>query len=230
MQTPQIIAHRGVWKNSDLPQNSIAALQKSKELNCDGCELDVHLTADGVVVVNHDHDFYGLPIEESTYTTLKAIKHLNGETIPTLEEFLAHASLPLFLEIKASRISMRRSLELAERVLAIVDKSTFTGTIHYISFLEEVLTKVLSQNPAATVSLLNGKLNPAQIKANGWQGFDYHVEVLRKNPQWISEARGLGLLSNVWTVNDAENMRYFLDSGIDFISTDEPEALIELRG
>ena len=230
MATTQIIAHRGAWKRTDLPQNSIAALQKSKELNCDGCELDVHLTADGVVVVNHDHDFYGLSIEESTYTTLKAIKHLNDETIPTLENFLAHASLPLFLEIKASRISMRRSLELAERVLTIVDKSTFTGTIHYISFLEEVLIKVLSLNPAATVSLLNGKLAPAQIKSNGWQGFDYHVDILRKNPRWISEARELELLSNVWTVNDAENMRYFLDSGIDFISTDEPEALIELRG
>jgi glycerophosphoryl diester phosphodiesterase len=230
MQTPKIIAHRGVWKNSGLPQNSIAALKRSKELGCDGCELDVHLTADGVVVVNHDHDFYGTSIEESTYTALRSIKHPNGETIPTLEEFLAHAFLPLILEIKASAIDLQRSLELTKQTVAIVKKSTFKEPLRYISFSEEVLAKVLLEDSCATVFLLNGKLTPAQIKENGWQGLAYNTKVLRENPNWIAEAKQLELVTNVWTVNDVGNMRWFLDSGIDYIYTDEPENLLELRG
>lgn len=229
MQTSKIIAHRGAWKKSGLPQNSIASLLKAQDLGCDGSELDVHLTADDIVVVNHDHDFYGIPIEDSTYTQLCSVKHPNGETIPTLAEFLPHASIPLFLEIKASVIDIQRSLELTAQTVAIVQKSTFSENVHYISFQEEVLSKVLSEDSSATVSLLNGRLSPAQIQANGWQGLDYHFDVLRKNPQWISEARELGLLTNVWTVNDAENMRWFLNAGVDFISTDEPELLIEIN-
>jgi glycerophosphoryl diester phosphodiesterase len=228
MQTPKIIAHRGVWKNSGLPQNSIAALKKSEELNCDGCELDVHLTADGVVVVNHDRDFYGTLIEESTYTQLCSIKHPNGEPIPTLEEFLSHASLPLILEIKASMIDLQRSLELTKQTVAIVKKSTFKESLSYISFSEDVLAKVLLEDSSATVFLLNGKLVPVQIKDNGWQGLAYNTMVLRENPNWIAEAKQLGLVTNVWTVNDVENMRWFLDSGIDFIYTDEPEMAMDL--
>jgi glycerophosphoryl diester phosphodiesterase len=229
MPIPKIIAHRGVWKNSGLPQNSIAALKKSKELGCDGCELDVHLTADGVVVVNHDHDFYGTPIEESTHNELCATKHPNGEMIPTLEEFLAKATIPLFLEIKASMISIERSLELTQLTVATVNKSTFNQPVHYISFSEEVLSEVLLENVSATVSLLNGTLKPSQIKSRGWHGLDYYVEVFRKNPQWMAEAHKLGLLTNVWTVNDAENMHWFLEAGVDFISTDEPEILIHQK-
>lgn len=228
MQTPKIIAHRGAWKKSHLPQNSIAALKKSEELGCDGCELDAHLTADGVVVVNHDHDFYGTPIEESTYTELCSIKHPNGETIPTLDEFLSHASVPLVLEIKASLISVQRSLELTTQTVATVKKSTFKESLSYISFNKEILKKVLLEDSSATVFLLNGKLTPAQLKENGWHGLAYNTKVLRENPQWITEAQQLSLVTNVWTVNDAENMRWFLDSGIDFIYTDEPELLSEI--
>lgn len=228
MQTSKIIAHRGAWKKAGLPQNSIASLLKAQDLGCDGSELDVHLTADGVVVVNHDHDFYGIPIEQSTYTKLRSVKHSNGETIPTLEEFLSHASIPLFLEIKASVVDIQRALELTEKTIATIKESTFKEQVHYISFQEEILTKVLLEDPTATVSLLHGKMSPAQIKANGWQGLDYHIDVLRKNPQWISEARDLGLLTNVWTVNDAENMRWFLAANVEFISTDEPEMLMEI--
>jgi glycerophosphoryl diester phosphodiesterase len=228
MQSPKIIAHRGAWKKSGLPQNSIAALKKSEESGCDGCELDVHLTADGVVVVNHDHDFHGTPIEESTYPELCSIKHSNGETIPTLEEFLSHASIPLFLEIKASLISVQRSLELTTQTVATVKKSTFKESLSYISFNEEILKKVLLEDSSATVFLLNGKLTPAQLKENVWHGLAYNTKVLRANPHWITEAQQLSLVTNVWTVNDVENMRWFLDSGIDFIYTDEPELLFKI--
>src|ERR1700761_1122380 len=46
------IAHRGgagLW-----PENSLPAFEHAAALGCDGAELDVMLTADGVVVVHHD--------------------------------------------------------------------------------------------------------------------------------------------------------------------------------
>ena len=69
-----VIAHRGAWKQKSLPQNSIASLQEAINLKCRGSEFDVHLTADDVLVVNHDHLFYGLDIEKSTYKMLLSKK------------------------------------------------------------------------------------------------------------------------------------------------------------
>ena len=46
------IAHRGGAKLR--PENTLAAFGHAVELGCDGAELDVQLSADGVVVVHHD--------------------------------------------------------------------------------------------------------------------------------------------------------------------------------
>src|SRR5579864_8965133 len=45
------IAHRGGGLR---PENTLAAFRHAVALGCDGAELDVQLSADGVVVVHHD--------------------------------------------------------------------------------------------------------------------------------------------------------------------------------
>ena len=80
----KIIAHRGAWKANGLPQNSIASLREAVRLGCEGSEFDVWMTADEVLVVNHDHDFQGMDIETSTYEQLLSKTLPIGEKIPTL--------------------------------------------------------------------------------------------------------------------------------------------------
>ena len=41
----------------------------------------------------------------------------------------------------------------------------------------------------------------------------------------MKQAHELGLGVNVWTVDSEEDMRYFIDLGVDFITTDYPERL-----
>ena len=43
-QSTKVIAHRGAWKEFNLPENSIASLEKAIELKCDGAEFDVRRT------------------------------------------------------------------------------------------------------------------------------------------------------------------------------------------
>ena len=52
MTTPTIIAHRGA--SGLAPENTLAAFRKAIALDADGIEFDLHLTADGAVVVHHD--------------------------------------------------------------------------------------------------------------------------------------------------------------------------------
>ena len=70
----KIIAHRGAWKEFNLPENSIAALQKAIALNCYGSEFDVRRTKDGVLVVNHDPTYFNDTIENHNYENLNKTK------------------------------------------------------------------------------------------------------------------------------------------------------------
>ena len=50
----------------------------------------------------------------------------------------------------------------------------------------------------------------------------------QKYPKWISEAHDLGMTINAWTVNEKADMQWLIDQKADFITTNEPEILIEI--
>ncbi len=232
LQAQQLIAHRGAWKNTHTPQNSIASLQEAIKLNSYGSEFDVHLTKDDILVVNHDHDFYGIEIEESTYADLLAKKHPNGEAIPKLADFLKAGAkqkkTKFILELKTSKISKERTLQAAEATYKMVKKLGLQKQVEYIAFDYDACKKFVALDPKAKVYYLTGDISPAQVKADGLAGIDYHYSLYKKNPTWIKDAHNLGLKVNAWTVNQEADMQELIDQKVDFISTDEPELLNKL--
>ena len=54
---PHILSHRGFYTNPKVDENSIDALREAQRLHHDmgleACEFDVHMTADGELVVRH---------------------------------------------------------------------------------------------------------------------------------------------------------------------------------
>ncbi|WP_137403496.1 glycerophosphodiester phosphodiesterase [Echinicola rosea] len=228
----KIIAHRGAWKNLDLPQNSLASLERAVELGCEGSEFDVWMTADSVLVVNHDADFEGLIIEESTYEQLLSKKHNNGESIATVEEYLKkgmeQTTTKLIFEIKPSKISTERSEYIAEKSVRTVQDLNAEKWVDYITFSYEGGLRAIALDPTANVAYLSGDKSPAALKDAGFFGFDYNIKLLRQKPEWIKEAQALGLTVNAWTVNNKEDMQWLLQQNVDFITTDEPEMLFNL--
>ncbi|MFC5624215.1 glycerophosphodiester phosphodiesterase [Algoriphagus winogradskyi] len=228
----KVIAHRGAWKAQAHPQNSLASLKEAVKLGCEGSEFDVWMTSDGVLVVNHDADFEGMEIETSTYKDLLTIKHENGEKLSTVEEYLKagkkQKGTKLIFEIKPSKISVERSIEVAEKSVLAVKKMKAQKWVDYITFSYEGGLKAIEMDPNANVAYLTGDKTPAELKEAGFFGFDYNINLLKKNPQWIKEAQDLGLTVNAWTVNSAEDLNWFLDQNPDFITTDEPELLFKL--
>jgi len=228
----EMIAHRGSWKNTEVPQNSIASLQKAVEQKAWGAEFDVHLTKDDVLVVNHDQDFYGIDIATATYTELLAKKHPNGEKIPTAEEYLKEGlkqqETKLIYELKTNRLGAERTLKSVELTMELIDRLQAQGQVEYIAFSYDACLKLLELDPQAKVHYLNGDKNPQEIKEAGLAGLDYHLSVYKQHPEWLGQAKALGIKTNVWTVNREEDMQYFIDRNIDYITTDEPELLNRL--
>ncbi|WP_028296788.1 glycerophosphodiester phosphodiesterase [Olivibacter sitiensis] len=233
--TTKVIAHRGAWKTEGLPQNSLASLNRAIELGCYGSEFDVHLTKDDVLVVNHDHDFYGLEIEESTYEQLLSKSHPNGEKIPTAEAYikegLKQKNTKLIYELKTSRKGKDRTLEAARKSIELVKNLGAKELIEYICFDFDAGELIKTLDSEAEVSYLNGDKTPAEAKKAGYSGIDYHFSLFDKNPEWLGEAQKIGLTVNSWTVNKIEDIKKLIEQRIDFITTDEPElALRELKG
>lgn len=224
-----VIAHRGAWKTQNLPENSIASLKEAIRLGCHGSEFDVQFTADSVAVVNHNADFFGKDIASSTYQELLAFKKLsNGESIPTLAEYikagLNQRKTKLILEIKPQKTKAREEA-LAKKVIETVNELNAAPWIEYISFSHFICSNLIANVPGAKVSYLNGELDPAALKAQGFYGLDYHFSVFDKNTDWIKQAHELGLVVNVWTVNAEKDMEKFLAAKAENITTNEPELL-----
>jgi len=228
----KVIAHRGAWKNTKVPENSIAALQKAIDLGCQGSEFDVQLSYDSVFFVNHDPDYKGKIIDRTMSSDLSEIKLENGESLPLLKEYLQTGmkqnKTKLILEIKPTNHSKQRVDLLARKAIELVTENQAQAWVEYISFDFELCKALLKYDPFCKVAYLNGDKSPKELHDAGLYGLDYHHRVFKKNPDWIKQSLDLGLTVNTWTVNDKETMQWFLDRDVSFITTNEPELLLEM--
>jgi len=222
---PQVIAHRGYWKTSGSAQNSVAALAKAQQLDIYGSEFDVWITADEVVVLNHDPTINGIRIENATYNDLKNITLSNGEKIPTLADYLEQGkkdpSTKLIMEIKTHSNKTNNDRAVATSVQMVKD-ANMTDQVEYIAFSIDVCKKVVELQPGAIVAYLMGDRSPQDLFNMGIKGIDYNISAIRNHKSWITEAHDLGMTVNVWTVNSESDLQEVIDYGVDYITTDEP--------
>lgn len=227
----KVVAHRGAWKHYDVHQNSLGALHKAIELGCEASEFDVWLSKDNRVVLNHDHEINGLIVEETNLSKMQEIILESGEVMATLEEYLdcikAQNKTRLVLEIK-SRDNNKRALALVDSAVNIVHQLKAQAWVDYISFDYDALMRIKALDASAHIAYL-GANRPLDLqKVEGMSGIDYHFSQFDKIERLYDRARALGLTINIWTVNDELMMKDLLQTGVDFITTDEPEILLEL--
>ena len=227
---PKVIAHRGYWTAPESAQNSLASFTKADAVGVYGSEIDVWLTADDKLIVNHDRVYKGTDVnmEKSTAKEITAIVLPNGENIPTFDAYLKLvASKPdtrLILEMKSLSDYNREDLA-AEKIVRELKKYKVLERTDIIAFSINACLAFKKLLPDTRIYYLNGDLPPKSIKKLGLAGIDYSMGVLRKHPQWVKEAHELGLEVNVWTVDSEEDMKYFIGLGVDYITTDYPERL-----
>lgn len=101
-----IVGHRGV--RALLPENTLISFQKAIDLGLNGIETDIHMTADGQLVLHHDATLERTTngsgnIEEYSYKELRELdagikfsEEFSGQHIPRLEELLEIIDNPAF--------------------------------------------------------------------------------------------------------------------------------------
>ena len=171
-------AHRGFHDKPHIPENSMAAFRRAKEHGFP-VELDVHLIADGSLVIFHDADLMretGVEgrIEDCDLSSLSRLR-LEGteEHIPTFDEVLdlfEDSGLPLLIELKVARSNYKK---LTEAVCRRLD--TYRGAFVIESFDPRALMQLRRIRP----DFIRGQL--AQNFFRHREGVPYYQAVLLTN-------------------------------------------------
>lgn len=228
-----IVAHRGFWncEEAGYAKNSIAALRCAQEAGFWGSEFDVNITSDSVLVVYHDGEIDGKKFETNPYSEFKDFKIANGETIPTIDEFLAQAKkypeTKLVYELKPQSNQATEDTFVNLAVANLAENGLLNpDRVMFISFSRHMCQRLAEMLPGYTVQFLGSSFDPQQLNELGINGVDYNHEVFVKNPKWYRMARKNGMSVNAWTVNKEEDMVRMIKLGVDQITTDYP---LELR-
>ena len=231
----KILAHRGnasTGSEFTTDENTLDALCRAQELNFDGVEFDVHLTADNQLVIRHDNKINSeLSCQGSTFEQIRAHVLPFGQQIPTLREWLEQAKktpeIKQLLELKMHK--GERNNELITACLEILRELDMVDQMYMLSFDAAILDEVLSQEPNMKVVLnssnLHHSLTPEQVYAKGYHAVSYNINVILNHTEWIEQFRNYGIETFLWMVNTPYTYNIAKDLGFTWVTTDFYDAI-----
>lgn len=225
-------AHRGA--SSLAVQNTVPAFEKARELGARNYELDVHLTADGQLVVHHDYslrDTAGVneSIVSLTASQLKQIPLLNkfsGEPVfvPLLDEILpilAPDLETLNIEIKNDD-NCYPGIE-KQLLLCLQKCPQMLPKILFSSFDYDTLARLRALSKSARIGQLTRAFDVSQ--ALSLQAQSVHMNHTRLSPEIIECCHEHQLKIYCYTVNHRELAAQLETAGVDGIFTDYIQGL-----
>lgn len=238
---PLNFAHRGA--SHAAPENTLAAFSLAMELGADGIELDVQLSKDGEVVVIHDFvletttDGRGA-VREHTLDELKALDaggrfgpEFAGQRIPTLQEVAETVGHALLLNVELKTASWRDE-GLEEAVGRIIADYGLEERVVVSSFNPLAVNRMRRLQPALARGLLYAPDSPWFLRRPWFRHF-LDLDALHPHYSMVDEgfmrwAREKGYHVNVWTADEAGDLRRLVQLGVDVIITNRPERLARM--
>jgi glycerophosphoryl diester phosphodiesterase len=252
---PLVMAHRG--GEGRWPPNTLFAFRNALDLGVDVLELDIHATADGVLVVRHDDTVDRTTngsgaIREFTLAQIKALDaghpwsddggqtypyRGQGITIPTLEEVLeAFPGVRLNIDIKPPAPEVvplfAKTLDRFGRVDDVLVGSFHDDQLYRFRRLCPQIATAAGVRETVILFILN-RLRLGSLyrpRANAFQVPEYNGRLHVVTPSFIRVAHAHNMDVHVWTVNDRADMKRLLGWGVDGLFTDYPDQMMELIG
>ena len=219
-----IYAHRGA--SADYPELTLAAYEGAVAQGADGFECDVRLTKDEVAVLWHNSTMLeraGNPglIAEMTY---KEVSRAYPQIL-TLDEFLAFAvknKKGVLIETKHPVISGNRIEEVVVETLHGT-KGIEKIDVSVMSFSWFAIEKMKRLDPSIpTTFLMHKNTQWFQAKLSSATSIGPGINELREEPIRAMRIKKLGKSLNVWTVDDAADIKLCEKVGVDILITNMP--------
>lgn len=246
---PLVFAHRGGCALG--PENTLATFDAGLAAGADGLELDVHLSADGVVVVHHDDTldrttWQSGPLAARTADELVRIQAGRectamgrppdeGTCIPTLQAVLArYPDVRVIVEMKvdspAMGLAVAREID-AARASARVCAAGFG--FHSLRAIRGAMPHLATSasRPEARLALYRSWARwPVRRAAYGCYQVPEHAGHLRVvSRRFIRDAHRAGLKVQIWTIDHEADMHRLLDWGADALISNRPDVAVRVR-
>jgi glycerophosphoryl diester phosphodiesterase len=234
----RILAHRGS-PGSEHCENTLAAVTAALDAGADGVEVDLRLSADGVLVLSHDADLgrlTGLPLSvaDRPWEELHRVADARGLALARVEWLLAAAAgRSVVLELKspppAPGARARTAEALVERLCGL-HAAGLPMAITVSSFDARLAAALRLRAPAhlglRTALLgLPGRRPSGLLRAALAGGHDEvhpHLVDVLASPRTVAAAHACGVAVVPWTVNGRRAVRRCADLGVDGVITDAP--------
>jgi glycerophosphoryl diester phosphodiesterase len=245
-----VAAHRGgaaLWA-----ENSLLAFRNAIALGVDALEFDLHMTADGEIVVLHD------PTLERTTTGRGAVRDLKwadlaavklrgpdgtaGEeriaTFAAVLDLAASTGVELMPEIKVDA-NRQRYDGIEEKVLALLRSRGLLERATVQAFQPETIGRLRQLEPRARTMFLMGRGDVERMRARPAEAVRRARELgatdLGMNHRLIdadvvAAAHDARIRLSAWTVNEEADIRRMLALGVGVIMSDRPDLVKWLRG
>ena len=236
--SPLVFAHRGGCALG--PENTIVAFDRGLAAGADGLELDVHLSADGIVVVHHDETLDRTtsgsgPLVRKTAAELALLDAGEGAGVPALGDVLRrYRDTRIIIEMKVDTAAMGEALAREIAAAGAVDRVCAAG------FGLRSLAAVRQALPDLASSAAHGEVRMALYRSwVGWParrvpygGFQVPETAQGHrivSPRFLRHAHARGLKVQVWTVDEEADMRRLIDWGADALITNRPDLAVRVR-
>ena len=197
------------------PENTLTSFALALASGADGIELDVHVTADGAVVVHHDPELAdGTALALVTLTELQEHEASAMQRIPTLQHVcaLVKGRAELFVEIKGVGIE--------REVVAVL--APYDGPFAIHSFDHDLIRRVSAMNTGIRLGILVDDgvtdVRTAMAAAGARDAWPHYPLV---TPNMVADIHAEGGRVLAWTVNDPDEARRLAAVGVDGICTDD---------
>lgn len=222
------IAHRGAKAYE--PENTLQAFQKALDLNSDGIELDVHLSADGHIIVIHDETIdrttngKGL-INDFTLAELKSFLIDGKYQIPTLNEVFDLVDKRCLINIEL------KGLATPNKAVALIEEYIAAKNWNYNHFIVSsfdwnMLQETSNLNPNIQIGVLTEEdLSKALAFAEKIKAKAINPDFQLLNAENVIEIQEKGFLVLPWTVNSKEDIQKVKSYNVNGIISDNPDKI-----
>ena len=218
-----VIGHRGAAGLA--PENTLASFSHAVRLGVDAVELDVHLSADGRLVVIHDAGVERTTngsgkVAATTFAALRRLDAGDGERIPTLDEVLeaVPARVAVNIELKGRGTA-------APVARAVADRNR---TLLVSAFDHGELARFRDLCPDIPCAPLLAEWRPGVLgTARALDAWSVNLADRIADKPTVSAVRESGRLCLVYTVNDAERAAALHAMGVAGVFSDFPDRLLK---
>lgn len=216
-----VLGHRGA--KGEKPENTLLGIKYALDLGVKAIEIDIHLNLDQELVVIHDDTVDRTTNGHGKVSSISSIdlKNLDagqGEKIPFLEEVFdlyKDYNFTLFIEIKA--------LGCEKKLAGLIKNRELYSKIIVKSFNHRIVKKIKEiDSKIKTSCLLYGlPINAVNIIENA-KADGISISVSTVDQALVDLCQHNNYKVTVWNINKKEDLKPFVDMGVDFIGTDFP--------